>query len=1538
VSRRTLRTPFWIRAQSAVAQSSAGGGGGGLFRPNPDQGEEKSDCCGGRFGMGAQGSARRDGKSREDAPASASPAELSAEVPALQEKNGQISSMTSLNGPSEDNTLAEVGQPDGGTVAPKEEMPENMDTLPDEVTPQLNGEKLDKESPEGNSLSSIEVKSTEEKGEDAGEVGFKKIFTIVGLKFTVKKDKSEETDPVKLLTVKDKDGEEVSETDEPAKEKETETEEEDSKTETMETEKEASTSKETEKVETPDGTSAEASIEGSKAEGAKAEGAKAEGAKAEGAKTEETKTEEAEKESETPPTPKETISPFRKLFFVGLFSNLRKKSSLKRMKEEEEAAKANETAEAKEENDVKEEKAKEENAELEQEVKSEASATPVEEQSEPKKEATTPPKEEKSDTATKAPAETSSPTETTDESKPEDQKAEAATTDDAAPAEVTSEAELQSSQEKTKLHGSPLKKLFTGSGLKKLSTKRQKGKRDTDSSEKAGEQLQSSTESEEGPKAESGPSSPESPATGEPVTEGNQNESSQETEGEVASDGEKKKDSVIASFRKLVTPKKHAKRLSDSEDEGTSDKPAKSATLSSSESAPLAEKGDEEETKEEKASEEEPKTDNSEKLTTSTEETKKKMDTSVSWEALMCMGGPKKRTRKTSDSDDDETKAEDEAPAAEAAAAEEGGGQEEKIEPAAVTPQETESEAAAAPAPEPVSAPPVRESPWATLKRLVAIKNKPKVEVKPESSTEQVQPEAEAPKDESSFSLKKLFPGRKKKVVEKPPSPEPEEDSETPAVVPLSEYDDQAPAEQVSPEETAEVQNKVSAEDRTPSWIPASVEDADDRRDQLSDITEEADNAATPKSIDTDNTEDDNDDIVPPPNRGNMGRRLSTAEVKPITPAPDASTSPVPKSPETESAVEMLGRIKPQITEVPFQTCVTVEDPPVNVASVAIEQEPETDNIESTTKTFLEAHKRSDATAISVGLETKESADPPVEQPVEPTVESAPALKSAQTTELALQEKSDAVEEATVSEDAVFNAHVHQVQILELEQVAQDLAIEGADIQAARESFESEIEKIGVVSIENSEVIQPVTLKQNSPKAMAVDHISPTLETTPCSQSAEVSEVTLVTKEKHVSTEKHSATGENTPVRAMVQVVANEATSNNRKGGEKAVPAIVPSEETAVMMDTVVLVAPEERAASSVSKASMSNTTVSAKKMSRKVKEDVQRDKEIENRSAEIAQTVIQDAVGKVSEDRSQGNNADKPGGLIPTPVKAIATREKEVEVATEPVVITDTPSPVLCKKPVKKAPVKLCVATEVTESIPIEVIETLQGEKGVGKEKKQEKRLKTAEIKVSEETVVEEKVGKIGDGGKTQPEEKKAIHMPIQVVLQEAEEVEEPPVEVEVTSELNGESSPSAKNPPRIKKLSSLSEEPQVPGSEEAAGCSQDTDTTGSKSSVKAHSSVMSSWSNKSDAWETHSQDQDVTDVEESVRGTRSGQRPRRSLPPGRATVVTSFTRMPCTSGAPRLASDHFRCLSDSAFQKIILHSVLGCVCKIVWIFTYQE
>ncbi|KAI4801847.1 hypothetical protein KUCAC02_019718, partial [Chaenocephalus aceratus] len=70
--------------------------------------------------MGAESSVPRDGKSQEDAPASASASggDLSAEGSVLQErssvtdskplaKNGQISSMTSLNGHSEDNTLAE---------------------------------------------------------------------------------------------------------------------------------------------------------------------------------------------------------------------------------------------------------------------------------------------------------------------------------------------------------------------------------------------------------------------------------------------------------------------------------------------------------------------------------------------------------------------------------------------------------------------------------------------------------------------------------------------------------------------------------------------------------------------------------------------------------------------------------------------------------------------------------------------------------------------------------------------------------------------------------------------------------------------------------------------------------------------------------------------------------------------------------------------------------------------------------------------------------------------------------------------------------------------------------------------------------------------------------------------------------------------------------------------------------------------------------------------------------------------------------------
>lgn len=1470
--------------------------------------------------MGAQNSAQQDGKSQEDASASASASagDLSAEVKAHQEgdrvldskslqKNGQISSMTSLNGHSEDNTLAEVGQPDGVSVGQKEDANETMDTIQDEVTPQVNGEKVDKEAPDTNDISAAEEKAPEEQPDDASEVGFKKIFRFVGFKFTVKKDKSEEKDPVKLLTVKDKEGEESSGTDEPAKE------EEEKKKEKAPAIDEKSTAEE--KEADAEAAAVEVTTETEKAETTEAT---PEGAAAAEAVDEAVKEEGAEKEGESTSPPQEAaMSPFRKFFSGGLFSNLRKKASIKKPKEEEvnevateeETAKSEETVTAVEEKEVKDV--------TEKETEEEVSEAAVEEKSEPKEEAAITPQESKSEDhpEPEVTAETPAVAETTnDEVKQEEQKAEPPTgVEEKAPTEVTSEAELLSSQEKAKPQGSPLKKLFTGAGLKKLSTKKPKTKKDTEaklteSGEQAAEQLQASTEPAEAPKTDSGPSSPEESGEHVIAVEVTQNESSQETEGEVGSDGEKKKEGIMAwsSFKKLVTPKKRVKRSSESEDEAAAEKPAKSATLSSSESAALADKSVEEEAKEDKPSEEEPKTETTEKLLSSTEEPKKKMDTSVSWEALMCMGGPKKRGRKTSDSDDDETKIEEETPAT-AEAEKEG-----KTEAA------TDTEGEPVSSPEPLPSPPERESTWGTLKRMVMPKNKAKSEEKSDESTEQVQSDSEAPKDESSFSLRRFFPGRKKKKVEKQSSTDQssgEEDSETPAVVPLSEYDAQVEAEPEAQAEPAPVQIKVSSEDRSPSWIPANVEDAADKHDQLSDIPEEAENAATPKSIDTDIAEDETEDpaMLPKP-PGRTGRRLSIAEVKPVDPAPAAATTPVPQTPKSENAKEVMQGLESQISEIPSQTCVAVEDVRLEVAAEKTEPEPTIDSAKATTNTILEPHTHDDAMAICTGLGTKEIAKVALEKPAQPLVETVAVIRDSLCSEVSVEELDPPTVEAVFTEDPVLTAQVQQLEPTELE-VAVESSESDGPIQVASLCQEPEIEKVGVVNTvtEESEVLQPSTVSENSPKTVLVSPIAPTSEAVICAQSVEVSEVTVETKEVEMEMEHFAATEENSPVQEVFQATAAEMSSDIcettratiTEETDPPIPVVLPSEAVPVIIDTVVLVAPvsveaekavatESASESKVADAEQFNSQETTKEVAKtaelavtlivepvisslakqasekteEIKEEAQRVSEIEVQSMAIAQTVIQDAVDKVSEDVPEPKKPPTPSAAIPTPVQAIATTENEINIAADAPVVTETPVPIVCEKPVTKSPQPLNVAIQVIDAIPIEVTENLEEVE----KKPEEGQKKDADIKVSEKMLKIEEAGQVKEESQeseepaqvkevqskdqkeapekvesqseeTKPEapseERKEkvleVHMPIQVVLQTALVVEEPSIEEEAVEEFdsNGPAAQDTNAPPKSsgsEKLPVLEEEPQaINAAEDAAGTSE-TEKTQSK------------------------------------------------------------------------------------------------------------
>ncbi|XP_041106267.1 A-kinase anchor protein 12-like isoform X2 [Polyodon spathula] len=846
-----------------------------------------------------------------------------------------------------------VGQSDSAAVSQKDEVAEKMETVQEEVESQVNGEKeKEKDSPAENNESPTEEKTEKEEKPsepETNEVGFKKVFKFVGFKFTLKKDKNEKTEPVQLLTVKNEEGEASSSEVTEESKAQTVTEE------TKPSEEEESAPEEKDVSETATELVA-AEVPSEKINGEDSEKPEEAEEAAEVAET----VKEPEKPAESPTSPalQETQSPLKRFFSQGLFSNLRKKTSFKKPKEEEQPVV--ESTEAVAEEETKEPQVKEEEAPTEVEKKVEETATvPQPEQpatqkvTEATEEVSEPTEKEpeaaeqktekvKSDVAAegldavpeivkekvtdlqscvlenkteaevpevtseaeqdKAMKEEVQPGEPAAESKPTAETVKDAVEqtipEDSStiklPQGVTTEAELLSSQEKAKLQGSPLKKLFNGTGLKKLSGKKHKGKKEEESklTENGTEQLQSSTESAEGQKVESLPSSPEE-STENVVADADQTETGLETEGDGATDGERKRDGITpwASFKKMVTPKKRVKRPSESDKEDESTEKPKSATMSSTESSTFAEKQEVSKANEEELN-----------LEPSTEEPKKKVDTSVSWEALICVGSSKKRTRKTSDSDDESPKL--------AVEVEKSVEESEKTKNATgespiTSSQEADHEQACS-SPEQAGSPSDGEgvSTWESFKRLVTPRRKPKLEDKPEesvtaSAAEQVPSDGEAGKEESSFSLKKLMPGRKKKKSdakqEHIPADEArkealatetgEEDSDTPAVVPLSEYDTAEPeqveivlqekttvevkqlseaqivteeakpaaasiiqeAKAVSEEEKPVPVKTEIVEERSPSWISATVTEeiiaqrieSVSTHQQLSDIAEE---------------------------------------------------------------------------------------------------------------------------------------------------------------------------------------------------------------------------------------------------------------------------------------------------------------------------------------------------------------------------------------------------------------------------------------------------------------------------------------------------------------------------------------------------------------------------------------------------------------------------------------------------------------------------------------------------------------------------
>ncbi|XP_059684855.1 A-kinase anchor protein 12 isoform X2 [Gavia stellata] len=459
------------------------------------------------------------------------------------------------------------------------------------------------------------------------------------------------------------------------------------------------------------------------------------------------------------------------------------------------------------------------------------------------------------------------------------------------PEGITNEAELLSSQEKTKLQGSPLKKLFTGTGLKKLSGKKHKGKREESKLGEQGEPIQHLSDSPDSPEEQKGESSASSPEEMNEIPSLEKSvDGMQVTENEDAaiSDVERKRESVTpwASFKKMVTPKKRVRRPSESDKEEEIDK-TRSVAVSATENALDENQG---ELKENGVDQKPEKT---------TEEPKRKVDTSVSWEAFICVGSSKKRARKSSSSDEET----EQKLGQESQKIEETGQSKETATDAILSSSQESDQGQGNSSPEQAGSPSEGEgiSTWESFKRLVTPRRRSKTRMEERtedsvvgSSLEHSTSDGEPGKDESWVPFRKLMPGRRKKKSDGKAEPThlkqaredmaetTEEDSDIPAVVPLSEYeaaeqekieaqqakDAEAMREQTSEEEKLEETLRIeqaheglvhavtvtvvegeravtSIEERSPSWISAAltecIEPAKEEEEEETEKTFESD-------------------------------------------------------------------------------------------------------------------------------------------------------------------------------------------------------------------------------------------------------------------------------------------------------------------------------------------------------------------------------------------------------------------------------------------------------------------------------------------------------------------------------------------------------------------------------------------------------------------------------------------------------------------------------------------------------------------------
>uniref|UniRef100_A0A096M4C6 A kinase-anchoring proteins AKAP-5 and AKAP-12 calmodulin (CaM)-binding domain-containing protein n=1 Tax=Poecilia formosa TaxID=48698 RepID=A0A096M4C6_POEFO len=557
----------------------------------------------------------------------------------------------------------------------------------------------------------------------------------------------------------------------------------------------------------------------------------------------------------------------------------------------------------------------------------------------------------------------------------------------------------------------------------------------------------------------------------------------EETPSEAAS-GE---DGAWFSFKKLVTPQRRKKSSVDHEE------------------GPIP------------GSKDGPKSAEAEQISDhSTEEGKRRKDSSVSWETVLC-GSGRRRSRKTSDSEDD-------MPQNGEGSKQNGGSKEPPIGAS------NELQEILASSPKQTGSPPEDDesSTWRSFKKLVTPKKKVKEE---EEST------YEAGQDDSAFSIKKLLSGRKtRKSVDVSPEEVGKEvasidgeDSETPAVVPLSEFDlpeTEPVAEKI---ETIEIKEEVQLQDTAPAEpkdIPShegalekeassaatTDEEPDELTDssnhqQLSDIPEEGIiTETTPASVAEKEAAKDEtiaedlleitSEAITAPEPADVTLADETEMVSAVSQLSDSSktsgnTTPVPAEYTIVNTESLLQQVSETITASPnaIPVCLEKQSPEKAVCSVT-RQILESSVLDQ--PKMLEIHRGSEATSIKTGLNA-EGIDAVNEVAATIHAKSISHLSEDISTEMASEVPKEELDTAEPATDDVCEVNVSELQ---------------KDIKDLEKNISST-----VTNAEELELLKSLSEESEEQADKERQKIIPTLESPDVTQVSDVKEATDVVQE-----------------------------------------------------------------------------------------------------------------------------------------------------------------------------------------------------------------------------------------------------------------------------------------------------------------------------------------------------------------------------------------------------------------------------------------